>query len=145
MSNGSGARAASTRRFEVGFVAAIGLVVTLSVGAYGHGLPAWLGAGQIDKVLHFAMAGTLAFFLDGMLRARPAWRGSFAPPLASVLVLVPVGIEEYLQRYSATRTSDIRDFAADVAGVIVFLFVARTVLPLLSAASRPGSAPPPRS
>ena len=141
----SAASGTSTKAFAVAFSAAVALVVTLSAAAYSQGLPAWLGAGHTDKVLHFAMAGTLAFFLDGMLRARAAWRGAFAPPLASVLVIVPVGIEEFLQRYSASRTSDIWDFAADVAGVTCFILIARTVLPLVSAAWRRRWAPQPRS
>ena len=135
----------SQKAFTVAFLAAVALVTALSARAYSHGLPAWLGAGHTDKVLHFAMAGTLAFFLDGMLRGRPAWRGSFAPPLASLLVIVPVGIEEFLQRYSTSRTSDIWDFAADVAGVTCFVLFARTVIPLLSAAWRRRWAPQPRS
>lgn len=141
----SAAVGTSTRAFAVAFSAAVALVIVLSAAAYRQSLPTWLGDGDTDKVLHFAMSGTLAFFLDGMLRARPAWRGSFAPPLASVLVIVPVGIEEFLQRYSPSRTSDFWDFAADVAGVTCFILVARTVLPVVSAAWRRRWAPQPRS
>ncbi|CAN5924401.1 hypothetical protein BH11MYX4_BH11MYX4_19860 [soil metagenome] len=145
MNKGSAANTASTTASAIGFLATVGLAAVLSLRAYRQELPAWLGVGQTDKVLHFALAGTLAFFLDGALRARPAWRGSFAPPLAAVLVIAPVGLEEYLQRYSAVRTSSIWDFAADVGGVTLFIVVARKVVPLLGAAWRQRWAPQPRS
>jgi VanZ family protein len=145
MNKGSVASAASATLSAVGFLATVGLAAVLSVRAYRRELPAWLCAGHSDKVLHFALAGTLAFFLDGALRARPAWRGSFAPPLAAVLVLAPVGLEEYLQRYSAARTSSIWDFAADVGGVTLFIVVARKLVPLLGAAWRQRVATQPRS
>ena len=118
-------------------------VTAASIAAYAQLLPPWIAPGDMDKVFHFAMGGTLAFFLDRALRGRAAWRGRLAPPLSSVLVLVPVGIEEYLQRYSAVRTSSIWDFAADVAGVVVLTLVARSQR--FSAASRSRSAPQPGS
>jgi VanZ family protein len=67
--------------------------------------------------------------LDGALGRR-----SFAPArgipkgavsLAAVLVLVPVGVEEYLQRFSACRSSSFGDFAADALGVAAGIWVSR--------------------
>ena len=128
--------------YAIGLSMVIGLVVGVSILAYAQLLPSWIAPGNADKVFHFAMGGLLAFFLDGALRRRAAWRGRFAPPLSSVLVLVALGIDEYLQRFSAVRTSSIWDFAADLAGVAVCTFAARR---LFSEAGRSGPRPWPCS
>lgn len=97
--------------------------------AYAEGLPAiFRVVPQFDKVVHFAVAGLLAFFLDGALGRRTLFAGSrVAVPLAAVAVLAPAGVEEYLQRYSTHRTSSIWDFAADVAGVVALVALSRRV------------------
>jgi VanZ family protein len=101
----------------------------LSLLAYREGLPELFArVQQFDKVVHFSTAGLLAFFLDGALRRRSAFTiGGFAMPLAALLILVPAGIEEFLQRYSALRTSSIWDFTADLLGVLVLLPLSRRV------------------
>jgi VanZ family protein len=112
-------------RWWVGFVLIVGIGGALTVVAYLEGLPPQFD-GDVDKVMHFSIAGLLAFFLDGALRRRTAFSaGSVAVPLSALAVLVPSGIEEYLQRYATLRTSSIWDFAADVAGVIVFIPLSR--------------------
>ena len=115
------------KRNVIGFWAAVGLVVVVSIAAYKSMLPTWIAPGNADKFFHFAMAGVLAYFLDRALKGRASWRGRLAPPLASVLVVVPLGIDEYCQRFSDVRSSSFGDFAADVAGVAVFLLVARRI------------------
>ncbi|CAN5924214.1 hypothetical protein BH11MYX4_BH11MYX4_67980 [soil metagenome] len=99
----------------------------LTQRAYLHGLPAFLDRiWQSDKVIHFVIAGLLAFFLDGALGRRAAFaiRG-IAVPLAAVVVLVPTGIEECLQTLSALRTASFWDYAGDLAGVVVFIPLSR--------------------
>lgn len=103
------------------------IVVTASVCAYTGKLPGWFGAGNTDKGLHFAMAATLAFFTDGVLAGRGITRGRFALPLSTIVVLVPLGLEEYLQRLSVVRSSSIWDFAADVLGVFAGTLASRGV------------------
>jgi hypothetical protein len=104
--------------------------------AYGGLVPPFVARAGLDKVLHFAMGGTLAGLLDGALGRR-----SFAParglpkaalPLAAVLVLVPVGVEEYLQRFSACRSSSFGDFAADALGVAAGIWASRAASSLAS-------------
>ncbi len=106
----------------------IGLAVTLLVGgvlsaiAYVRGLPELRVIPQLDKVLHFGLAGSIAFFLHGVLKQRRV----LTLPLAGVLVVVACAIEEYMQRFVPTRNSSLGDFAADVAGVVVSLAFARS-------------------
>lgn len=98
----------------------------LTLLAYAERLPEAFRLPFFDKGVHFAAAGMLAFFLDGALRRRTLVVVSgFAVPLSAALILVPAGIEEYLQRYAVTRTSSLGDFAADVAGVALLITLSR--------------------
>jgi len=110
-----------------GFAAVTAGALWLTQRAYLHGLPVVLNkVWESDKIIHFVIAGLLAFFLDGALARRSAFviRG-FAVPLAAVLVLVPTGIEECLQSLSELRTASIWDYAGDVAGVLAFIPLSR--------------------
>jgi hypothetical protein len=109
------------KQYWIGFASAVALVVVVSFVAYRDALPAWVAPGNMDKVLHCCMAGILAFFLDGALGKRSVWK----IPLAAVIILVPIAIEEYLQRLSPVRTSSIFDFLADVTGVTIAMIAVR--------------------
>ena len=117
-------------RWWTGLLLVGAVAVYLSSLAYAEGLPhVFRVIPQFDKVVHFTVAGLLASFLDGALGRRVLFGGSrLAVPLGAVLILVPAGIEEYLQRYSTYRTSSIWDFAADLAGVVVLVTLSRRAL-----------------
>jgi VanZ family protein len=121
------ARVVSGWMWWTGFFAMVALALLMTQRAYAEGLPVFLSRiPASDKVLHFSTAGLLAFFLDGALRRRVLYTiGRLAIPLAAAGVLVPAGIDEYLQRFSEVRTSSIWDFAADVAGVAVLIPLSR--------------------
>lgn len=103
------------------FVASI-----LSAFAYLEGLPAVFDEIRfLDKALHFALAGALAFFLDGTLKRRMVGLGVVKLPLAALMLLTPLALEEYLQRFSANRSSSFSDFAADAAGVATMIWLSR--------------------
>jgi len=110
-----------------GFGAIVAGAAYLTALAYREGLPViFQRIPQSDKIVHFATGGLLVFFLDGALRRRAAFTiDRRAIPLAALVVLVPAGIEELLQRYSVHRTSSIWDFLADLAGVLVLLPLSR--------------------
>jgi VanZ family protein len=116
-------------RWWCGFAAIVVGAGYLSLLAYREGLPSiFQVVPQFDKVVHFMTAGLLAFFLDGALRRRTAFIiDGRAISAAALLILVPVGIEEYLQRYAALRTSSIWDFVADLFGVLLFVPLSRRV------------------
>jgi polysaccharide biosynthesis protein VpsQ len=96
----------------------------LSLYAYLFDLPYALVRDGRDKAWHFALAGLLAYFLDGALRRRGVGPGRKIP-LSALLVLVPAAVDECLQRYSAFRTASLLDFAADVVGVVIFTWLSR--------------------
>jgi len=114
-------------RWWAGFFLISAIAVGMTIVAYRGELPAVFDrVHQLDKAVHFGFAGLLAFFLDGALRRRALVRvGSASIPLAAAGVLVPAGIEEYLQRYALWRTSSLWDFVADVAGVVAFIALSR--------------------
>lgn len=103
------------------FAIAVGVVVAISVAAYAGQIPSFVAAHGVDKVLHATMGATLTFLLTRALRGRAA--------VAAVMVMIPLALDEYLQRFSATRSSDWGDLAADVTGVMlgVILHHARTL------------------
>lgn len=105
---------------------AIGVFAAFMSGlAYVDQLPDVFRHAGVDKVAHFALAGLLAFFLDGALRRRQLVVASVTVPLASALVLVPVGLEELCQSFTVYRTSSLWDFAADLAGVLFLVPLSR--------------------
>ena len=91
------------------FVFAACCVVAMSVVAYSGVVPPYVAKYRLDKVLHAAMGFTLTLLLARALRGRAL--------LAAVVVFVPVAVDEYLQGYSACRSSDWADLAADVVGI----------------------------
>ncbi len=108
------------------FLAVAGFAVAMTGVAYLGELPRVFQLEGVDKVVHFCVAGMLAFFLDGALKRRKFNRlRSPAIPWAAVVVLTPVGVEEFLQRYAIARTSSGWDFAADVAGVTLLIPLSR--------------------
>ena len=113
-------------RWWAGLLVVTGVAGWLTVRAYREGLPAYLNrVWQFDKVMHFVIAGLMAFFLDGALGRRALVVGGRAIPFAAIALLVPLGTEECLQGLSVLRTPSIWDFAADVAGVLVFIPLSR--------------------
>jgi len=119
--------AAPVRRWWIGFFAMVAFAIYMTFRAYREGLPAIFERPYVDKVAHFSVAGLLAFFLDPALRRRSLALARIRVPLAAALVLVPAGIEEFLQRYATFRTASFGDFAADVAGVLVFIPLSRRI------------------
>jgi len=114
--------------FRAGFMAHLTLVVLISVGAYTGMLPTHLPAvPHLDKLGHAILIGGLAFFLDGALDHRRLFPAHDFPRLAPVVILVVAGVEEYLQRLSPRRSSDLADFAADVVGVCLLTWLSLRV------------------
>lgn len=116
------------------FCVAVFVVVALSVAAYSGRIPSLVTGHGIDKVVHATMGATLTFLLARALRGRAV--------LAALLVLLPLAVDEYLQRFSHMRSSDWGDLAADVAGALLAIAIHRA---LSAARSREASALPRRA
>ncbi|MDH5235595.1 MAG: VanZ family protein [Gemmatimonadota bacterium] len=82
-------------------------------------------ASGLDKVAHFSMYGILGFLVG---RALPRHR------LLSALVAAALGLamfgalDEWHQRFVPGRSADIRDWLADVAGMVLGLLLAHFLL-----------------
>lgn len=113
------------RAYKIGLVLYLGLIALIGVGAYTGHLPTELRhVKHADKLVHAVGIGAIAFFLEGVLDLRPLFKGISQPRLAPVIVIAAAGAEEYLQRFSARRSSSWGDFIADVIGVVLFSYVA---------------------
>jgi VanZ family protein len=118
-------RTARTRQLAWwgGFVVTLAWALLATVLAYQERMPNIFR--DHDKVVHFCVAGALAFFLDGALKRRMIGGRHVNVPMASVVLLVPMALEEYLQRYATFRTASFGDFAADFAGVVALTWLSR--------------------
>lgn len=116
------------RHFRWGLAIQLAVDVLIALGAYLGILPTTLPqVPHFDLLAHAVLIGLLGFFLDGALGFRRFLPNVARPRLGALLVILVAGTEEYLQRFSARRTSTWSDFIADVMGVLFFSWLARRV------------------
>jgi VanZ family protein len=71
-----------------------------------------------DKLGHFVLYGILSFLLNlTILRARPVSTSKRVAVSTTLLLALVIGLEEFLQRFFATRTSDWMDLLSSYSGV----------------------------
>jgi hypothetical protein len=105
-------------------------VVFVSYLAYSGKMPEWAASGPLqryDWAAHAFAFGPLGMWLDRALRERPLYARRWAPPMGPAIVLAAAGIEELLQQLSPRRDTSLHDYAGDVAGVVLFTWLARVV------------------
>ncbi|MEM6991284.1 MAG: VanZ family protein [Myxococcota bacterium] len=112
----------------------VGLVSAISLAAYTGSLaaadPAWLRVAGMDKVLHFTLFGFVAFGMHFATRGhRMRVVGRLAAPTAIVVPLVIALADEGVQALSPHRSADVVDLLADLAGMLVFRWLARRITP----------------
>jgi VanZ family protein len=117
------------RFWRAAFVVQLVAVVAIATGAYLGRLPTFYQRiPHADLVAHAVLFGLLAGFLDGALGHRPLLRGRLPwLRLAPVVVLAVAAVEEIAQRLSPRRTSSFSDYAADLVGVVLFVWLAGRV------------------
>ena len=73
-----------------------------------------------DKVGHFVLYGLLNFFITrAFLSALPTRRGGWVPLSVGLILAVFVALEEFSQKYFASRTFSLLDLTASLLGIIV--------------------------
>jgi len=97
-----------------------------------------------DKLGHFGLIGLLALAADAAAKRHDLRLGRLAIPTAPLVVLVLVAAEELSQIAMVTRTFDLLDFAADVAGIVAFVSVGRWVAAKFVACDDVEARPSPR-
>lgn len=107
----------------------IALALVITQMAYLDLLPLHLLRWPLaDKVLHFLLIGSIAFWLNLWWKGRsvPVW--GWAIPLALVVPLLVALLEELAQQLSPLRTADITDLLSDLAGLAVFWWLSQKLL-----------------
>ena len=73
-----------------------------------------------DKVGHFVLYGLLNFFITrAFLSSLPTRRGSWATLSVGLILALFVALEEFSQKYFASRTFSLLDLTASLLGIIV--------------------------
>jgi undecaprenyl-diphosphatase len=128
----SGQRGPAARRWLLWPQLAVVVVVTQM--AYLNLLPRkLLTTPGVDKGLHFSLFGLAAFWLHHWLaagRLARVWPSRAIVALAVALPFSLAAIEEYLQRLSPLRSSDLTDLASDLGGMLVFAALSAALLRL---------------
>ena len=78
-----------------------------------------------DKIGHFILFGILAFLVNLVLRATVVRSGGRAMLLGSIIVMTIVVAEEVSQLFFTSRTFELLDLTADLAGIWAFGRLAR--------------------
>jgi VanZ family protein len=109
------------RAWRIALAGYVALLAVISGLAYMHGLPAViLYLPYADKVLHFVLLGGASFLAR---RATGDSRVAGAPAGPMIVGLCSV-IDECTQAFFPSRTFSLADMAANIAGVVVFGWLA---------------------
>ena len=107
----------------------LALIVGLIVLADADLLPDFINAiydfPNGDKVGHFILYGLLNFFITrAFLSALPTRRGGWVTLSVGLILALFVALEEFSQKYFASRTFSLLDLTASLLGIIVGGWVA---------------------
>ncbi len=106
---------------------AIALIVTQM--AYLDILPDYLLLWPFaDKVLHFLLIGSIAFWLNLWLNGRGIYVGTWLIPLALLIPFSLATLEEGIQFFSPLRTADLVDLSSDLVGLLFFWWLSQKVI-----------------
>lgn len=81
-----------------------------------------------DKVLHFLLIGSIAFWLNLWLNGRSLQVGSRLIPLALLIPFSLALLEEGFQFLSPLRTASLSDLSSDLAGLIFFWWLSQRIV-----------------
>ncbi len=108
----------------------VAVVCVVTQMAYLYILPTHLLRWPMaDKALHFALFGSIAFWLNLWLGGRALYLNRWAIPLAIVIPFAFALAEESLQALSPVRAAGFDDLACDLAGMLVFWWASRQLAP----------------
>ena len=107
----------------------IALALLVTQMAYLDILPqALLHLPFIDKLLHFLLIGSIAFWLNLWLRGRAVPLIGWYIPLALLLPLTVALLEEGVQVFSPVRTADLGDLLSDLTGLLFFWWLSQKII-----------------
>ena len=100
------------------FLCCLVVLADLGRGRWLFGMAESIPGG--DKLGHFMLFGLLAFLVNLVLRATVVRWGRLTILKGSALVMVIVIAEEVSQLFFASRSFELLDLAADLAGIWIF-------------------------
>ena len=104
----------------------VGFVVVTAILAYLNWLPPIVHTvPHLDKVLHFSMIGSLAFWFVLQWGDRRWQLGTLSLPLAVLAPGLLALADEALQALSPVRSASLADLAFDLAGLVFFWWLGR--------------------
>ncbi|MDX1520018.1 MAG: VanZ family protein [Anaerolineae bacterium] len=116
----------------------IGAAVLISHMAYLGILPGYLlDWPYADKVMHFLLVGSIAFWLNLWLKGRAVQVGRWAVPLALLIPLAFALVEEAAQHFSPLRTASLSDLSSDLVGLLFFVWISQWLLQRTEAGTLP--------
>jgi len=78
---------------------------------------------EMDKLVHFCVFGLMAYMCISLLHAMD-WVDAFFLPVQTIVFVGVVGmLTELIQSHTPTRTADLNDLMADLAGAVVFVLL----------------------
>jgi hypothetical protein len=102
------------------FCLIVAIIVIANMGQLAQAFPFIYKVPYSDKVGHFLLMGGMAFMLNLSLSGKRIKFGPLKFLLGSLIVLTVVTLEELSQGALSTRTMDLKDWLADIAGIFVF-------------------------
>ena len=74
-----------------------------------------------DKIAHFVLFGLLCLVVNlAVFESRPAIDPGRLALMTSLLLALPIGLEEFSQRWISSRSANLPDLAASYLGLVVF-------------------------
>ena len=107
-----------------GFAAFLVLVIVLADTGNIVGLLNFMHFKYFDKVGHFMLVGIMGFLVNLFFNCQKIQVWRFKVLKGSVWVLIPISLEELSQGLLPGRNLSIYDWLSDVAGLVVFGFLA---------------------
>jgi polysaccharide biosynthesis protein VpsQ len=112
--------------FSVLFLVFIVAVVILAdYGSLPHSIRVLYDFPNGDKVGHFILFGLLDFFLTrAFFSSFPSKPRGWVALSVGLILALGIALEEFSQKFFATRTFDLLDLLASYAGIVIFAFLA---------------------
>ena len=112
------------RRWLIALLVFLAVLLAIFAGAYLGRIPTQLDAiPDYDKVGHFVLYGILAALLNLTIGHRRVSIGWLKLPIAVMLAIAFAIADEFFQKVSPLRSSDLTDLAADSIGILLFVWL----------------------
>jgi VanZ family protein len=103
----------------IAFLAVVGIIILADRGALPGFITRLYAFPYGDKVGHFLLMGSVAFFANLALHARRIAVAKYPILLGSLCVAILVTLEEFSQLFFPARTFDLLDLTASLLGIIM--------------------------